>query len=185
MCGGHREKESGDDETFWDLDVGRRRTVAVAALDASGAYAELPEIGRCVKLEGLKEGRKTNYSGKYSNKKCTENERELDGQVRMDARVRAPKRPLKAPGTLEPVTLKTPAGTAIECKNSKQNGEYTGANTETDEISLYECTLSTTGETCQSLRPEETPPTPEAGTDPLAAAGRQTGLHPTNRTASP
>ena len=37
---------------------------AVGAFAASGAYAELPEIGRCVKLEGLKEGHKTKYSGK-------------------------------------------------------------------------------------------------------------------------
>ena len=70
----------------------------------------------------------------------------------------------ESPGTLEPVTLKTAAGTAIECKNTKQFGEYTSGTTEKDEISLYECVLSSTGETCQSLRPEETPPTPEAGT---------------------
>ena len=44
---------------------------AAAAFAASGAYAELPEIGRCAKLEGLKEGHKTKYSGKYTNKKCT------------------------------------------------------------------------------------------------------------------
>ncbi len=137
--------------------------IAVAGLDASGAYAELPEIGRCVKLEGLKEGRKTNYSGKYTNKKCTKTSASSTGKYEWSGGAGTEKT-FESPGTLEPVTLKTPAGTAIECKNSKQNGEYTGANTETDEISLYECTLSTTGETCQSLRPEETPPTPEAGT---------------------
>ena len=48
---------------------------AVMALDAAGASAALPEIGRCVKLEGIKEGHTTKYSGKYSNKKCTKRAR--------------------------------------------------------------------------------------------------------------
>jgi len=136
---------------------------AVAALGASSASAALPEIGRCVKLEGTKEGRKTNYSGKYSNKKCTRESASSTGKYEWMPGA-GEEKGFESPGTLEPVTLKTAGGTAIECKNSKQFGEYTGANTEKDEISLYECTLSTTGETCQSLRPEETPPTSEPGT---------------------
>ncbi len=137
--------------------------IAIAALDASGAYAALPEIGRCVKVEGLKEGHKTKYGGKYTDKKCTKTSASSTGKYEWSAGAGTEKT-FESPGTLEPVTLKTAAGTAIACKNSKQNGEYTSGTTETDEISLYECVLSTTGETCQSLRPEETPPTPEAGT---------------------
>lgn len=136
---------------------------AAAAFAASGAYAELPEIGRCVKVEGLKEGHGTKYSGKYKNHNCTKPSANSTGKYEWTPGAGTEKT-FESPGTLEPVTLKTAAGTAIECKNSKQAGEYTGATTEKDEISLYECTLSTTHETCQSVRPEEVPPTPVPGT---------------------
>jgi len=133
------------------------------ALDASGAAAELPEIGRCVKLEGTKEGHKAKFSGKYSNKKCTTLSSTSTGKFEWMPGA-GEEKSFESPGTLEPVTLETAGGKAVECKNSKQFGEYLGPNTEKDEISLYECTLNTTGETCQSLRPEETPPTAEPGT---------------------
>ena len=97
---------------------------AVAAFAATGAYAELPEIGRCVKLEGLKEGHKTKYSGKYSDRKCTKTSSSSTGKFEWMPGAGTEKT-FESPGTLEPVTLKTAAGTAIECKNSKQNGEYT------------------------------------------------------------
>ena len=58
---------------------------AVAALEASGAYAELPEIGRCVKLEGLKEGRGNQVQRQIHEPQMHQVERELDRQVRMDA----------------------------------------------------------------------------------------------------
>ena len=136
---------------------------AVSALAAAGASAEVPEIGRCVKVEGVKEGHTTKFSGKYSNHKCTRTSATSKGKFEWEPGA-GEEKTFESPGTLEPVTLQTPAGTAIECKNSKQDGEYTGATTEKDEISLYECVLASTGETCQSLRTEETPPTPEPGT---------------------
>ena len=43
--------------------------VAVAslgALTAASASAEIPELGRCVKVEGVQEGKKTVYHGKYA-----------------------------------------------------------------------------------------------------------------------
>lgn len=136
---------------------------AVAGFAASGAYAELPEIGRCVKVEGIPEGHKTKYTGKYSNRKCTKTSASSTGKFEWLPGAGTEKT-FESPGTLEPATLKTAAGTAIECKNTKQFGEYISATTEKDEISLYECVLSSTGETCQSVKPEEVPPTPEAGT---------------------
>ncbi|HTQ68218.1 MAG TPA: hypothetical protein VMI13_05955 [Solirubrobacteraceae bacterium] len=136
---------------------------ALAALDAGVASAELPEIGRCVKVEGTKEGHRTKFNGKYSNKKCTTVSSTGTGKFEWMAGP-GEEKGFESPGTLEPVTLETPSGTAVVCKDSKQFGEYLGPNTEKDEISLYECTLSTTGETCQSVRPEEIPPLPEAGT---------------------
>ena len=138
-------------------------TCALGALAASSASAALPEIGRCVKVEGVKEGHTTKFDGKYSDHKCTKASASSKGKFEWEPGAGTEKT-FESPGTLEPVTLQTAAGTAVECKNSKQDGEYTGATTEKDEISLYECTLSTTHETCQSLRLEETPPTAEAGT---------------------
>ena len=44
---------------------------ALGALAASSASAALPEIGRCVKVEGVKEGHTTKFDGKYSDHKCT------------------------------------------------------------------------------------------------------------------
>ena len=79
---------------------------AVAAFAASGAYAELPEIGRCVKLEGLKEGHKTKYSGKYSNRKCTKTSSSSTGKFEWMPGAGTEKT-FESPGTLEPVTLKT------------------------------------------------------------------------------
>ena len=136
---------------------------ALGALAASSASAALPEIGRCVKVEGVKEGHTTKFDGKYSDHKCTRANASSKGKFEWEPGA-GEEKTFESPGTLEPVTLQTAAGTAVECKNSKQDGEYTGATTEKDEISLYECTLSTTHETCQSLRPEEIPPTAEAGT---------------------
>jgi opacity protein-like surface antigen len=135
----------------------------LCAVAASSASAELPEIGHCVKQPVTKEGFKKIYGGKYTNKKCTTESKSGNGKFEWVGGPGAEKE-FESPGTLEPVNLETPGGTVIACANSKMDGEYTGAQTETDHISLYECKDTATGETCQSLRPEEVPPTAEKGT---------------------
>jgi hypothetical protein len=137
---------------------------ALGGLVASSASAALPEIGRCVKLEGVKEGHTTKYNGKYSNRKCSRTSSTETGKYEWLGGAPEGEKGFESPGTLEPATLETANGTQIACKNSKMFGEYTSPTTEKNEISLFECKLSTTGEPCQSARPEETPPTPQEGT---------------------
>lgn len=133
--------------------------LAVAA-NASGA---LPELGRCAKVEGVKEGRKKVYHGKYSDKVCTKEVAAANGKYEWSPGPGA-ETEFESPGTLEPVTLQTVGGNMIACANSKQFGEFLGPKTEKTEISLYECKEAASGEPCQSLRPEENPPAPEEGT---------------------
>lgn len=130
---------------------------------ASGASAALPELGRCAKVEGVKEGRKKVFHGKYTNKACTKESSAADGKYEWNPGPGA-ETEFESPGTLEPVTLETATGKKIACANSKQDGEFLGAKTAKTEISLYECKEAAGGEPCQSLRPEETPPTAQEGT---------------------
>ena len=136
---------------------------ALGALFVSSASATLPEIGRCVKLEGVKEGHKTIYKGKFTNKKCTKTSQTEKGKFEWLPGA-GEEKGFESPGTLEPATLETPSGAGVECKNSKMFGEYTGANTEKVEISLFECLEKTSKKFCQSVRPEEVPPAPQEGT---------------------
>jgi len=137
---------------------------ALGVLAASSASAAVPEIGRCAKLEGVKEGRITKFSGKYSNRKCTRESAGGTGKFEWMPGAGAEAKGFESPGTLEPATLETASGTKIACANSKMFGEYTSGTAEKNEISLFECKLSTTNEPCQSVRPEEVPPTPQEGT---------------------
>ena len=129
----------------------------------SNASAELPELGRCAKVEGVKEGHKTVYHGKYKNKTCTKESSQAKGKYEWTAGP-SEEKGFESPGTQEPVTLETASGNQIACNNSKQFGEYTGPKTAKTELSLYECHESASGEPCQSVKPEEVPPTPQEGT---------------------
>ena len=144
-------------------------------LGASSASAALPEIGRCAKVESVKEGHKKVFTGKYTDKACTRESTSGHGKYEWSAGPGEEKQ-FESPGTLEPATLETTAGKQIACANSKQVGELTGAKTATTEISLYECKEVSSGEPCQSLRPEETPPTPQEGTIIAQPAEAELGL---------
>ena len=136
---------------------------AIGAVAASSAVAALPELGRCAKLTPTKQGHTKVYSGKYTNGSCTKESKTGKGKFEWTAGAGEGKE-FESPGTLEPVTLETTGARTIACTNSKSVGDYTGAKAETLELSLYGCKDSTTKESCQSLRPEEKPPTPEEGT---------------------
>ena len=95
---------------------------------AANAGAALPELGRCAKVEGTKEGRKTVFHGKYTDKKCTKESSKTAGKYEWSPGPGAETQ-FESPGTLEPATLQTTAGTKIACTNSKQFGEFLGAKT--------------------------------------------------------
>lgn len=138
-------------------------TVSAFAIGAGGANAALPEIGRCVKVAPTLEGHKKTYAGKFTNAKCTSESAKGAGKYEWEAGA-GESNSFESPGTLEPVTLETTGAKKIACSNSKTVGEYTSGTQEKLELSLYGCKEVSSGESCQSLRPEEKPPLPEEGT---------------------
>ncbi len=142
---------------------------------AASASAALPELGRCAKVEATKEGRKKVYHGKYTDKKCTKESSKTNGKYEWSPGPGA-ETEFESPGTLEPATLQTTGDKKIACADSKQFGEFLGPKTAKTEISLYECKEEASGEPCQSLRPEENPPTPEEGTIISNPAEAELGL---------
>lgn len=136
---------------------------ALVLASASSAGATLPEIGHCVKQTPTVEGNKKSFHGKYTNRKCTKESTGSTGKFEWVGGPGAEKE-FESPGTLEPVTLETAGGTVISCEDSKMSGEYLTAKTEKVSIGLYGCKDTATNLPCQSLRPEETPPTAQEGT---------------------
>jgi hypothetical protein len=115
---------------------------ALSGLAAGSASAELPELGRCVKVEGTTVGKKTVYSGAYTNKSCIKSSPTKKGKYEF----------LPGPGAEnhfygigeepEPI-IETVGGKKIECSEMVVEGEYTGAKTETAKVSFGGCVTGT------------------------------------------
>jgi hypothetical protein len=112
--------------------------VSLGAVTAGSASAEIPELGRCVKVEGVQEGKKTVYHGKYANKNCIKQKVISNGKYEF----------LPGPGpkseyygvALDPSPeLVTVSGRKISCSVIAFKGNYTGPKTETVKISLGGC----------------------------------------------
>ncbi len=112
--------------------------VSLGALTAASASAEIPELGRCVKVEGVQEGKRTVYHGKYGSKNCIKQKAVSTGQYEF----------LPGPGpkseyygvAVEPAPeLVTVSGRKIVCSVIAFKGKYTGPKTETVNISLGGC----------------------------------------------
>lgn len=129
--------------------------LGITAAESASASAASPELGRCVKVEGVKEGKKTVYKGHYSSRNCVHEAKPGHGRYEWEAGPGEEKE-YENTGELEPATLETTAGTAISCMNHKLYGEYTGATTETATLALYECT-NAASEPCTSLLEEGKP----------------------------
>jgi hypothetical protein len=124
--------------------------VVLCSLAAASASAELPELGRCVKTEGVVTGKKTVYSGGYKGKTCVAASPTKKGKYEF----------LAGPGPAnhfygigeepEPV-LETTAGRKVECSEEVLEGEYTGPKTLKAKISFGGCsTGSEPRRNCQS-----------------------------------
>jgi hypothetical protein len=128
---------------------------AFGAIAAGSASAELPELGRCVKVEGTVVGKKTVYGGGYTNKSCIRSSSTKKGKYEF----------LPGPGTAnhfygigeepEPI-LETVGGKKIECSEMIVKGEYTGPKTEKAEVSFGGCQTGT-----EPVRECQTNPTDE------------------------
>lgn len=126
-------------------------TIAVlASFAAANASAELPELGRCVKVEGVQEGKKTVYSGAYTGKTCVHKSATKKGKYEF----------LPGPGPAnhfygigeEPEPkLETTGGALVECSEMVVEGEYTGPKTLKAKVSFGGCQTGTeTVRECQT-----------------------------------
>jgi hypothetical protein len=132
----------------------------VGLIGASQASAALPEFGRCLKVEGVKEGNRTHHHGRYKNRTClTESAGGNSGRYEWfpGPGAETAEKEYENPGSLEPATLTTTNGTTIACKNHKAFGELTGEKTETSEIILFECENTALHVPCQTLLVEGKP----------------------------
>jgi len=110
----------------------------------------LPAFGRCEKLPGEAEGKKLVFRGMYTNSGCTLNSVVNEGHYEWVEGPGANKRFTSASG---PVTLATVGGkTEVKCSASSGAGEYTGAKTVSETITLTGCQTGPKGKvvSCQS-----------------------------------
>jgi hypothetical protein len=155
--------------------MGRKRTLgagliatiavlAVAGLGATSASAaEIPELGRCVKVTGVVEGKKTVYNGKYSGKGCGKQNATSKGKFEWLPGPGAQNKFYGVANEPEP-TFETTGGLKIECSVMIFKGEYTGGKTAKVTPLLGGCESG-------FKRPCQTVPTKEGeieGLEPLA-----------------
>jgi len=106
---------------------------------------EVPEVGRCVKTEGVKVGKETTYSGSYVDSSCLSPSK--GGAFEW---VAGPGANASFTSSSSTSTLATVGGAALKCKHSAGAGQYTGAKTATATITFTGCELLASKEECHS-----------------------------------
>jgi len=122
-------------------------TLAAAGARYVRAQALLPTLGRCQKVEGVKEGKTTGFHGGYNDSGCTEENPSRFGKFEWSP---GPGAGNKFTGTSTTVTLETTGKSQIRCAASTSHGEYTGTKSATLGLTLTGCKLTSGGEACQS-----------------------------------
>jgi hypothetical protein len=133
------------------------------AVGATAAGAALPELGRCVAVEGKVVGTKTIYNGNYKGKGCGPESPTKTGKYEFLPGPGA-EPTFEGAGAGETVTLETVGGRKVFCGLGETKGEYTGAKTEKLTLVLNFCEDTTLKQSCQSLDPEEKEVQPIEGT---------------------
>lgn len=126
-------------------------TIAVlASFAAANASAELPELGRCVKVEGVQQGKKTVYSGAYTGKSCTHLSPTKKGKYEFLSGP-GPANHFYGVGEEPEPKLETTGGALVECSEMIIEGEYTGPKTFKAKVSFGGCETGTeTVRECQT-----------------------------------
>jgi hypothetical protein len=109
------------------------------------AERELPELGRCVKLEGVGQGKEKTYSGSYADPGCL--------TTTKGGRYEWSTGPGASPSftvTAGASTLETVGGAGVRCTHAVTAGQYTGAKTATATTTFTGCKLAASKEACQS-----------------------------------
>jgi hypothetical protein len=113
------------------------------------AEQEIPEFGRCTKVEGVTEGKITVYNGKYSSSSCVTEAVESLKPGKFEWAV-GPGPNRKFAGTGLASTLETVTKAKITCTASSSQGEYTGAKTEKATFTFSGCESKVLHTPCQS-----------------------------------
>lgn len=116
------------------------------------AERALPELGRCVKVKGVKEEVEegvveTVFHGAFENSTCVGESVANVGRYEF---MPGPGAASKFTGTSAATTLETVGHAAIKCSAGSYAGEYTSAKTATATIKLAGCQRTSTKEACQS-----------------------------------
>jgi hypothetical protein len=120
-------------------------SLAAASVASVVGNRKLPDIGRCVKTVGVKEGGTTVYSGGYNDAGCTEELPHHNGKFEW---IEGPPPNRSFTGTGGTATLETVGKKKVKCVASTTAGEYTGAKAATMNITFTGCTEG--GEACQT-----------------------------------
>ena len=124
---------------------------AVFAVGAVGASAALPELGRCLKVEAVKEGKKLVYHGAFKGATCQKADSNHRGRYEFYPGPGAKNHFYGLATEPEPV-FETVGGSKVSCGEVVFKGEYTGAKTEKVTIGLGGCEEGASGSAkyCQS-----------------------------------
>jgi len=109
------------------------------------AEREVPEVGRCVKLEGVKVGKEKVYSGSFGDAGCLNPSK--GGAYEWTT---GPGANASFTGSAGSTTFETTGGAALKCKHAASAGQYTGAKTATDTMTLTGCAMASNKEACKS-----------------------------------
>jgi hypothetical protein len=110
------------------------------------AQRELPQLGRCVKVEAVKEGKTKTYNGLFANSGCTVHR--VGGMYEWTA---GPGAKPAFTASSAATTLETVGGASkLSCSHASGSGSYTGAKLATATIALSGCKLASSKVPCQS-----------------------------------
>jgi hypothetical protein len=111
------------------------------------AHLALPQIGRCVKVKGVREGTTIVYHGAYENSSCVSETVLKVGQYEWEPGPGAAKKFTATSGT---TNLTSAGGSRIRCLASTSVGEYTGPKTASLAVTYTGCEQTTSKHSCQS-----------------------------------
>jgi hypothetical protein len=111
-------------------------TLSEAEAPAVAAVLPLPDVGRCEKTEGVLEGKKTVYHGRYTNASCVAESETHTGKYEWTEGPGAGK---KFTGTSKALTIETVGKSKVTCSASASQGEYTGPKTQSVSLTLTGC----------------------------------------------
>jgi hypothetical protein len=118
-----------------------------ASAAAVKVQSELPEVGRCTKVEAIKEGKEKLFKGGFFDAGCIEESAAKEGKYEW-APGPGPSNKFTGKGTA--ATLETVGKAIVKCSGSTATGEYTGAKTATATVTFVGCTLAATKGSCHS-----------------------------------